>query len=131
MQIFLGAEIEGPVTAKWYKLQKKYSNALCAISSVSYGMELERIAVISIIMRSKFYENDGYRERKHYSKKTKEADIRLRIDYGKFLTADEHLRKEIYIAHILEAIRIAGEKAGKNFDLHRLLLDVEKLLNES
>lgn len=36
--------------------------------------------------------------------------------------------KGIYISHILEAITIAGNKAGDGFDLNRLLFDVQRLL---
>ena len=128
MDIFLGAEIEGSATSKWFELQKEFSELLLELKNKNYGLELKYIGIISIIMRTNYYEEGGYKERSYYSKKRKEADIRLRLDYVDFVKASKEERKQIYIEHILEAIRIAGEKAGKMFETDRLLNDVENLL---
>lgn len=130
MDIFLSAEIEGPITNKWFNLQKIFSEKLRKINDRNYGDNLTSIAVISILMREQFFEDGGYKERKYYSVKRKEADIRLRIDYKDFMKASAEKREMIYRNHILESIQIAGEKAGKGFDTKRLLSDVEKILSE-
>ena len=128
MEIFLGAETEGPATRKWFDLQKEFSVLLAEIKDEDYGDSLTSIGIISIIMHPEYFDGDGYKERKYYSRKKKEADIRLRINYTDFVNASKETRKGIYISHILEAITIAGNKAGDGFDLSRLLLDVKRLL---
>ena len=128
MEIFLGAEIEGPATSKWFELQKEFSQLLLAIKDIDYGITLTRISIISIIMRPEFFQEGGYKERRYFSKKAKEADIRLRMNYSEFITARTEQRKKIYVAHILEAIFIAGKKAGEEFNVDRLLHDVEHIL---
>lgn len=128
MDIFLGAEIEGPATSKWFELQKEFSTLLLGIRDVDYGTALTSIGIISIIMRPMFFEEGGYPERRYYSRKKREADIRLRLNYQAFVTADIATRRKIYVAHILESVRIAGEKAGNEFDFERLIFDIELLL---
>lgn len=129
MDIFLSAEIEGSATSKWFKLQKEFSETLKKLNGNNYGASLTSIAIISIIMREEFFEDGAYKERKYYNKRKKEADIRLRINYKKFIIAKEDERRKIYIDHILESIRVAGEKAGPDFHLDELLSDVDCLLN--
>lgn len=128
MEIFLGAEIEGPATSKWFDLQKEFSELLGELKDESYGDSLTSIGIISIFMHPEYFEGEGYKERRYYSRKNKEADIRLRINYTDFVNANKEIRKGIYISHILEAITIAGNKAGDGFDLNRLLFDVQRLL---
>ena len=128
MEIFLGAEIEGPATSKWFDLQKEFSELLEELKDENYGDSLTSIGIISILMHPEYFEGEGYKERRYYSRKNKEADIRLRINYTDFVNANKETRKVIYISHILEAITIAGNKAGDGFDLNRLLFDVQRLL---
>ena len=128
MEIFLGAEIEGPATSKWFDLQKEFSELLGELKDENYGDSLTSIGIISILMHPEYFEGEGYKERRYYSRKNKEADIRLRINYTDFVNANNETRKGIYISHILEAITIAGNKAGDGFDLNRLLFDVQRLL---
>ena len=128
MEVFLSAEIEGPVTSKWFLLQKEFTPLLKTLESKKFGETLTSIGIITILLRDKYLEDGGYKERRYYSKKNKEADIRLRINYYAFLKASDEEARKIYIDHILQSIRIAGVKAGKGFDLERLIADVQELL---
>lgn len=128
MEIFLGAESEGPATSKWFILQKEFTPLLKPLKSNNYGDALTNIGIISILLRDQYFEGGGYKERRYYSKKNKEADIRIKMDYHKFLRANSEAARKMYIEHILESISIAGKKAGKGFDLDRLLFDVQNLL---
>lgn len=129
MEIVLSAETEGPAASKWFELQKEFSPLLSQVSMANYGESLTSIGIITILMREEFFEDGGYKERRYYNKKRKEADIRLRLNYVDFLRANKERQREIYTAHILECIRIAGENAGRDFELERLLSDVKQLLN--
>lgn len=131
MKIFLSAEIEGPVTSRWFAIQREFSMALAQLEHRHYGDELISIGIISILMREEFFADGAYKERIYYSKKRKDADVRLRIDYYSFLKASKEKRKEIYIDHILESIRSVGRKAGPAFQIEQLVEDVKSLLEDS
>ena len=128
MDIFLSAETEGPAASKWFVLQKEFTPLLKSLSEKSYGEDLTSIGIISILLRDKYLGDDWHRERKYYSKKNKEADIRLKMDYQKFLRASPEDARKMYIEHILDSISIAGKKAGKGFNLEHLLSDVREVL---
>ena len=129
MEIFLSAEAEGPATSKWFILQKEFASALAQLKHRHYGDDLTSIGIISILMRDEFFVGGGYKERTHYSRKRKDADIRLRIDYQTFIKASKEMQKEIYLNHIVESIRIAGKKAGPAFQTEQLVADVRILLD--
>ena len=129
MDIFLSAEIEGPAAGKWFVLQKEFAAALSCLNCKNYGDELTSIGIISILMREEFFVGGCYKERAYYSRKRKDADIRLRIDYQTFIKASKERQKEIYLNHIIESIRVAGMKAGKSFQTERLVEDVKELLS--
>ena len=93
-----------------------------------YGDELKSIAIISIIVPTSFYDEGGYKERKLYKRKTKEADIRLRIDYNEFIHASEEERLNIYNNHIVQSIRTLQKKLEPDFDYPRLEEDVKQAL---
>ena len=129
MEIFLSAELGGPASNKWFELQKEFSPLLSRLRDLNYGESLKSIGIISILMPDDFYVDGGYKERKYYNKKKKEADIRLRMDYKKFLLASRTDRRRLYISHILDAIRIAGVLAGVEFNYEQLMEDVELVLS--
>ena len=128
MKIFLSAETEGPAANKWFLLQKEFTPLLQSLNEKTYGETLNSIGIISILLRNKYLEDGWHKERKYYSKKNKEADIRIKMDYQKFLRANNAEARKMYVDHILESISIAGQKAGNDFNLEQLLLDVQKVL---
>lgn len=127
---FLGAELEGKAHIYWFELQKEIQPLLDRLENVSYGEELTSIGVISTILKKETWERGWEKEKKYYSKKRKEADIRLRIDYNKFVRAKKEERRKIYIEHILESVRVAGEKAKGNFNVEGLITDIKNILYE-
>ena len=131
MKIFLSAELEGAASSKWFELQKEFTPILSKINDRDYGDGLVSIAIISIIMRNEFFENNAYKERVFYDKKNKEADVRLKIDYKKFVKADKDERKKIYINHIIDSIHSLKYKVYSEFNFEQLIFDIENLLLKS
>lgn len=129
MKIFLSAELEGKAGTYWSELEREIQPLLNKLESVSYGEELIYIGIISTILKKENLEGGWKTEKKYYNKKLKEADIRLRIDYDEFVKAKQKERKKMYIDHILESIRIAGEKAKGDFKIEKLLEDVKRILD--
>ena len=64
------------------------------------------------------------KERVKFSKKNKDADIRLRIDYHDFLNGDLQKKKELLLENIIESVRALGLKVKKDFDSAKLERDI-------
>ena len=129
MEIFLSGEIEGPASAKWVELQRECAPLLSKLEDKNYGEDLTSIGIISILMRDEYLANGLHPEKRYYSRKRKEADIRMWINYKEFSRSNKEQRKKIYIDHIIESIRVAGKKAGKGFDTELLVKDVREILD--
>lgn len=129
MNIFLSVEAEAPATSYWFTLQKEINSNLVAIKDKDYGDEFTNIAIITIIMSEKFL--DGYPERSLIKRKSKEADIRLQIDYKSFVRASAQKRKLIYIKHIVQCINLIKSKSKGNFNADRLITDILQYNNVS
>ena len=62
-----------------------------------------------------------------FSKKNKDADIRMRIDYHDFLNGDLQKKKELLLENIIESVRALGQKVKKDFDSTKLERDIIEL----
>lgn len=129
MILFLGAELYGAAGHYWFDLQKEFTQKLNQLKDKNYGGELNNIAIISIIMPEDFFEENGYPEKKLFKRKTKEADIRLRIDYERFIRVKSEQRRQIYIDHIIQALNTLKPKLSKSFRFDDLINDVVNVLS--
>ena len=109
MNFFLSAEVYGAAYSRWRPLRIQAEKQLETLRDKDYGDELKSIAIISIIVPTSFYDEGGYKERKLYKRKTKEADIR-------------------YNNHIVQSIRTLQKKLGPDFDYSKLEEDVKQAL---
>ena len=128
MDIFLGAELYGVAQKYWFELRREFSLKLNSLKDKNYGDELKRISIISIILPDNFYIDGGYPERRLFKRKTKEADIRLRINYNQFIHGDADERRTIYIRHILESINTLRNKVSQSYQFDQFVKDVYSCL---
>ena len=131
MDIFLSAELDSLASSRWFPLQKEFRRKLSCLEQKFYGDELTSVAIISIIMDPKYFEDGGYKERILYRRRTSEADVRLRIPWKEFVFSKPDLRRKIYINHILESIEVLRTRVGSQFKLDELKKDIYLLLNDS
>lgn len=124
MELFLTSESYGTASALWLLLCKEFNKNLEWLKSADYGDELTSICIVSIIMPDSYYEDGGYRERILFKKSSKEADVRLRIDYKDFVSASYGKRKQLYCEHIVQALNSIRDRISKNFELDALIDDV-------
>lgn len=129
MIFFLGAETQASAWAMLTQLNRIAASELNALRDKSYGAELESIGIISILLQDEFLTDGGYKERRLFQRKTFSADIRLRIDYKKFMCATPEQRYKLYVQHILASIECLKGKVSAAFRLQELLTDVEELLS--
>lgn len=97
----------------------------------NYGSEVEDFAVICIIMKfDKQMEADGwFKERRLFKRKTKEADMRLRIDYDKFVRGDDNVKRLLLIDNVIRSIQELSKLAKKDFRAEELQNDILKAFN--
>ena len=125
----MSAEVDVSIHDVFSKFQNQIKKKLQELLAQNYDSNaIEKIAIIPTIMSPKFA---GFltKERKLFSWKRKTADIRLKIDYQKFIEADDEEKKQLILQNILEAIRIVKAKVKKGFDGDRLEADIKKLFS--
>lgn len=130
MNVFLGAELYGVAQKYWFELRKEFSPKLNSLREKNYGDELKSIGIITIILPDYFFNDGGYPERRLFKRKTKEADIRLRINYYQFIHANVEERRTIYINHILESINTLRDKVSRSYQFDQFVKDVNICLTE-
>ncbi len=95
----------------------------------SYGSDIEVFAIISTCISKAWLANMGWKERNLYKKKDKSTDIRLFMDYEKFISVTDEERKSMYANHIYESIIAFHEKHKKlDFNWEELLNDVKSVI---
>lgn len=132
LQFKMSGEIDG--TRRADDIGQKFLAALDAVegkvaalvSGGSYGGEVESIFVCPVIVKlSPQREQAGwYKERKLFQRKSKSADFRLRIDYDAFSGGSDEQRANLLLRNIVDAIRILGSRATRDFDGARLERDI-------
>ena len=97
-----------------------------------YGKDVQLLAVIPIIIKfDQQMEDEGwFKERVLYKKKSKETDIRLRIDYVKFVKGNDNTKRLLLIDNIIKSIDRIVPKT-KDFDHKTLKEDILSVLNVS
>lgn len=75
--------------------------------SVEYQC-LQDIAIISRILSDEFLE--GVRDKVYFNRKERYADVRLIVDYRKFVYCNTQKRMRIYVEHILASIKAIEKK---------------------
>ena len=132
MKFFLSAEISGRANGLLQPLMREYEERLNTLSEKNYGEALQHIGIIVRILEEGYLSVDGKNERRYYSRKNKETDMRLMIDYKMFIKPKND-QKKLYLENIIESVYISARKAKKyspEFKAEELLNDVISLFPE-
>lgn len=109
------------------KVDKKLTEKL---SMSNYGGALNHISIIPSIFPNKFYlENPDHKERKLIKWKSKTADIRLRIDFDKWVESDDKGKEKLFCDNVIRSIQVIQSKVKEGFDAKKLESDIRKELN--
>ena len=128
MKIFLSAECESLGGDLFSRMQKIVSEGMLTLQEKEYGTELTEIAIITILLQEKYFEDGGYPERRYFSRKNHYADIRLRMDLHKFLVSSPALRYQLYCENIIASVETLRKKVSKQYLFDQLLLDIKGVL---
>ena len=93
-----------------------------------YGEEFLSISIIPVCIDDSMWKCLGWKERILVLRKAKEADIRLRLDYFRFLGADNREKNEMFIDIIVKSIEELQLKSKNDFNGKLLIEDIIKAL---
>jgi hypothetical protein len=96
-----------------------------------YGSEVVDLGVIPIIMKfdDEMERQGWFKERVYLKRREADADVRLRIDYDRFVKGDKATKRLLLIDNIIQSIRALSSKANKDFRAGELEQDILALLD--
>lgn len=135
MRIFLSSEHEHKasmgfdVACKWVeeKLQFVCEENVGLEQDDTYGTEYQDVGIICIIIPKEMQEY--WKERKYISRKNKSADIRLYIDYERFIRETPENQRLMYVENIIKSIEVLKERSKGDFKGDKLIQDILDALN--
>ncbi len=119
----LSCEADAQIAYVMTEIMETIEHKLSALHADDYGDALLEISVIPICM-------EGNRpERKFVSHQNKYADMRLRMNYTAFRTANSTTKYVLCADTVIASVSIIGKRIPKkHFDCERLLRDVRHCL---
>lgn len=95
----------------------------------NYGSEFLDIIVVPICITQEFIDSGFFKERVLAKRKTKEADLRLRMNYEKFISSPPDVQRLMYIENIVRSIRALQKKSKVDFRGEELIRDILNALD--
>lgn len=95
----------------------------------NYGTEFKDVIIVTICIPQHLIDAGWFTERVLVKRKAHEADLRLRMDYDKFVAASPELRRLMYIENIVKSIRALQAKSKVDFRGEDLIKDIFKALD--
>lgn len=121
----MSAEYEGNIDDKLRLTQNYVENELNAmIAEKNYAIELDSWDCIVILMKE---DDPNFEERYFYSKKKRDMDFRLKIDYQKFLDADELGRERLIYQMLERSLDILIKKGISSRGIEELRKDIRSV----
>lgn len=132
MKFYISAEVYKTVDRQLLSAQNPIEQKMkSSFKDKNYGKGVEYWGYISIVNPPKFYDAGFLIEIKKYSKKKKEVEFRLRIDYDRMLKADEKEAFRLVCNSILRSVDIAENELKINdFDFQSFRTDLQTLFRK-
>ncbi len=136
MKIFLGSETEKKSYQPFFDARKIVESKLQFVCEENvgleeddtYGTEFQDVGIITIVV-PQYVKDLGLKERKLIKRKTKEADIRLYIDYERFIRETPENQRLMYVENIIKSIEVLKERSKGDFKGDKLIQDILDALN--
>lgn len=136
MRLFLSAEIQQEtitLCAIQNEIDKKLDFVTNPDASLekenNYGTAYRTIYIIPTCVDDENWRIMGWSERKRISKIKKEAEVRLRIDFEKFIKSNYNHQRLMLINNIVRSIECIAEKTKSDFYKDKLISDILNALN--
>ncbi len=122
MHFFISGELDSEIYELFTPIMKEIELTLNTnIGNHSYGADIEKIALIPIILGPRF---PVHKERRLLQRKEKCADYRLHIDFHDFLNGTNQERKILLVKNLLAAVADIKRKLKGSFDGENLTKDI-------
>lgn len=139
MRLFLTVEAQNCTENGLAKILKETIEKLSFLTDQSlelestnnYGMEFREIAIIPSCMDDGFWNALGWKERMQFWRKKGEADIRLRMNYDRFVKETPNNQRLLFIDIIIKSIQVVQEHSKGDFKGDDLIKDILLALNVS
>jgi hypothetical protein len=90
----------------------------------NYGSEFREIAIIPSCVSLSTWEALGWKERQYVWRKKREADIRLRMDYERFVSETPENKRLLFVDIIIKSIKVLQTKSKGDFRGDALIADI-------
>lgn len=97
----------------------------------AYGTEFNDISIIPVCVSEEMWQTLGWKERKLISRNKKEADIRLKMDYHRFINETDKNKYLLFTDIIIKSVCIVNDKSKGDFKGDKLINDILKALDIS
>jgi len=97
----------------------------------NYGLEFKSIAIIPTCLDDESWAFHGWKERKLIWRKKQEADIRLRMDYYRFISETPETQRLMFIDIIVKSIQEVQNRSKGDFKGELLIIDILNALDVS
>jgi len=132
MELFLSIEAQNADNSGLADILRKVTRELSFVTDKNkglenidnYGLEFKSIAIIPTCVDDDFWVALGWKERIKISRKNAEADIRLRMDYNRFINETYEGKKAMFIRIIIESIKIIQMRSKHDFNGEKLIEDI-------
>ena len=130
MKFFMSAEYDGRYDDFDKSLRESQNSIEKIIKDLienrSYGGAVKNFSVIPIVIKfdPKMEKEGWFEDRVLFKKKSGEADIRLRVDYERFVKGDDEIKKKLLIENVIRSIRELGKKIKDGFDVVSFEADI-------
>ena len=140
MHLFLSCEAQTPATGVIVRFIREFDSILDFVTNReqnlervdNYGTEFRNIGIIVTCISKEWLANmDNYKERKLIKRIAKEADIRLHMDFEKFMSVDQKTQRMIYLNTIIKSIQVVQDRSKGDFKGDALVDDILKALDVS
>lgn len=127
----MSSEVDAVIADEFRELRKEVEKQLKQLEGKDYGDEVAEIGIIPMVVNlTPELEAAGFHKEKiKYSKKNKDADIRLRINFNEFFNESYEGRKRLLLNNVLESVGALGEKVKKGFNSTALQQDIKQLFS--
>lgn len=137
MQLFMTIEVQDEAADNLVKILRDTKSQLAFITDKeagledidNYGTEFRLVSIIPSCMDDGFWNASGWKERKQIWRKKRETDIRLRMDYDRFIVETAENQRLMFIDIIVKSIQVVQERSKGDFRGKQLINDILKTLN--
>ena len=131
MKFFISTECSGMAESRWRPLMLELEPMLNEyFLSVEYPC-IQDFAIISTILSDEFL--DGLRDKVYFNRKGRYTDVRLIVNYRKFVYCNTQKRMRIYAEHILASIKAIEKKMKSDEEMaayNDIIFHATRICNE-